>query len=398
MTGRQNGTPTRRPPQLSDPIPGVQSRIAVSPRPQPAVALCPYCGHTSSNTHQCDRCKGLFEPLSRQASQNAMGPWYVRDEANSFRPGCSHDTLKSLIARGRVTRVSVLRGPTTRQFWTAAKSTPGIAHLLGECHSCHAAARSDDSACPSCGASFIYDHDRQFLGLAPMHLLPGHASPETIAASVLSSAPPGRPGGAPKHPQNVPGATPEPTAALPIRSRARPARSNSVLFGIVILCMLLAGALVSVIVLPLVGVPLPWTPQAAAGGVGVPPASTANALIVPIPPASSEPALATEPRSDETDNPPPAPTLPAPPGSQPEPANPGLPTSGDDQKASRLDAGSPMLLDVEDSERGLVRPAAAGELGGLPAGAGPGNAASLSADRNYAARRLEQLQIVRYFP
>src|SRR5881394_2638955 len=69
------------------------------PIPNPTLTVCPYCGHNSFNNARCDQCKGLLDPLSRQASQNAMGPWFIRDEAAPFRPGCSYETLRALIAR-----------------------------------------------------------------------------------------------------------------------------------------------------------------------------------------------------------------------------------------------------------------------------------------------------------
>ena len=90
--------------------------------------LCPYCGTISaSDPRRCDRCGGFFDPLSRQATQNAMGPWSIRDTANPFRPGCSFETVRDLIKRGKVTRETILRGPSTRQYWNFAARTPGIA-------------------------------------------------------------------------------------------------------------------------------------------------------------------------------------------------------------------------------------------------------------------------------
>jgi hypothetical protein len=157
------------------------------PTPMPTLVICPYCGHESPNHARCDRCRGLMDPLSRQASQNAMGPWFIRDEVAPFRPGCSYETLRSLVAKGRVTRESVLRGPSTRQFWTRATSVPGVAHLLGECHACHTRVSADFERCPSCAASFACATDRQGLGLAPVRLLPGHAAPEEIARSMVEA-------------------------------------------------------------------------------------------------------------------------------------------------------------------------------------------------------------------
>jgi len=152
------------------------------------LALCPYCGHRQSNRLRCERCKGLFEPLSRQATQNAMGPWYIRDEQNPFRPGCSYEKLRDLASKGRVQRDSIIRGPTTRQFWTLACNTPGVAVLLGECHNCHRRVDTDDYMCKSCGTILGVTGDRQHLGLAPIKLLPGEAPPAQVASSVLGTA------------------------------------------------------------------------------------------------------------------------------------------------------------------------------------------------------------------
>lgn len=148
---------------------------------RPGAILCPYCGDVSPDPRRCEHCGGHFDPLSRQASQNAMGPWFIRDRVRPFRPGCSFETLRELVRRGRVTRETVIRGPTTHQFWTFAGRTPSVANLLGICHNCRGAAATEEFACRSCGASFAPETDRQHLGLAPVHLLPGQAPPEVIA-------------------------------------------------------------------------------------------------------------------------------------------------------------------------------------------------------------------------
>lgn len=172
-----------------------ESKPSTSDSPQPAArspaVLCPYCGEVSPEPRRCARCGGYFDPLSRQASQNGMGPWFIRDPANPFRPGCSWDTLRELIRRGKVTPDTVIRGPTTHQFWTFAGRAPSVANLLGLCHNCRGSAGAEEFSCRKCGASFTPDTDRQHLGLAPIHLLPGQAAPETIAAR---SMPRGRSG------------------------------------------------------------------------------------------------------------------------------------------------------------------------------------------------------------
>lgn len=157
-----------------------------APAPRPHTTLCPYCGHVSANAKSCERCRGMFEPLSRQASQNAMGPWFIRDENSPFLPGFSLSTLRQMVKRGRIAPDTIIKGPSTRQFWAYARSVPGVAHLLGSCHVCKAAANAEQAACAACGTSFTVADDREHLGLTPVRLLPGHADPAQIAASGLT--------------------------------------------------------------------------------------------------------------------------------------------------------------------------------------------------------------------
>lgn len=166
-------------------------RPAVPTLPTPQKVLCPYCGQISSDPRRCDACRGFFDPLSRQATQNAMGPWFIKDDAaGPWRPGCSIETLREMIRRGKVTRDTILRGPGTKQFWNFAGRTPSIANLLGVCHNCRVVVKPDDYSCKSCGAVFTPDPDRQHLGLAPVHFLPGEASPEIVAAASLDTPAP----------------------------------------------------------------------------------------------------------------------------------------------------------------------------------------------------------------
>lgn len=159
------------------------NRPRTPPAPGKRSVLCPYCGEVSPDMSRCVACGGHFDPLSRQASQNAMGSWFVRDAARPFRPGCSYETLRELVRRGKIGPETVIRGPTTHQFWTFAARAPSIANLLGRCHNCHSAVDPGGYMCASCGAAFTPETDRQHLGLAPVHLLPGQTSPELIAAS-----------------------------------------------------------------------------------------------------------------------------------------------------------------------------------------------------------------------
>lgn len=142
------------------------------------VLVCPYCGDAQNAGDRCRACGGLFEPLSRQATHNAMGPWFVRDEKRPFQPGASYETIVKLIERAQVTRYSIVRSPTTKQFWTVARRVPGLAHLLGHCHNCDASVDPGDHGCHACGVPFGAYLDRNFLGLPEIRPLPWEAGGE----------------------------------------------------------------------------------------------------------------------------------------------------------------------------------------------------------------------------
>lgn len=128
--------------------------------------LCPYCGHAQYGGERCQACAGLFEPLSRRATQLAMGPWQIRDKNQPFRPGCCYDILKSMAKAGKIKSTTVMRGPTTRQFWSIARNVPGVAHLVGYCHACGNHVSPSDAKCGECHAIFREPRERDVLGLA----------------------------------------------------------------------------------------------------------------------------------------------------------------------------------------------------------------------------------------
>ncbi len=165
---------------------GIEAGLEASATAERPV-LCPYCGGAAVGG-RCAACGGVLEPLSIQATQNEMGPWFIRDEARPFRPGCSYATIQRLAERGKITGLTVLRGPTTRQFWSFARNVRGVAHLIGECHNCHGPAGAEDYMCRSCGAVFEPPRDRQHFGVGPVRLLPGQAPPEIVARSVRGAA------------------------------------------------------------------------------------------------------------------------------------------------------------------------------------------------------------------
>ncbi len=128
--------------------------------------LCPYCGHLqASGAERCEKCQGLFEPLSRMATQIAMGPWFIRDENMPYAPGCSYQIVKRKAQLGKLTSQSIIRGPSTHQFWMHADQVPGIAHLLGVCHDCGNQVNPNERICPSCHATFNTPDTRNELGL-----------------------------------------------------------------------------------------------------------------------------------------------------------------------------------------------------------------------------------------
>jgi hypothetical protein len=128
--------------------------------------LCPYCGHVQSgNPERCAECGGIFEPLSRRATQISMGPWFIRDKQKPFMPGCSFEVLRRMIRAGRIRPTTVMRGPTTRQFWTVARNIPGVGNLLGYCHACNAHVAAEAKGCRACGVMFPQPGERNELGL-----------------------------------------------------------------------------------------------------------------------------------------------------------------------------------------------------------------------------------------
>lgn len=145
---------------------------------QPAVAEpCPYCGEPAdrsapseqaAGTPRCRACLAFLDPLSREVTQGHMGPWFLRDETRPFYPGVAFEVLATLVARGEVTRQTILRGPGTGQFWMLAGRTPGVAHLLGVCHACQgdvSKAQAASGSCGVCGARFPAFVERDRLGI-----------------------------------------------------------------------------------------------------------------------------------------------------------------------------------------------------------------------------------------
>lgn len=196
--------------------------------------ICPYCGGATPDQPRCASCNGLLDPLSRQATQNAMGPWFVRDDQQPHRPGCSYETIVALISRGKITPESIVRSPTTAQFWYPAKRVPGVANRLGLCHACQTSVGTE-SSCPTCHVSFEVEGDRQTLGLMPIRMIPGAAQELSApAARAAVASPPVAP--APVAESGL--------AAVPDR-RGR----NSAILGASLGLVIVAGGILSLLVM-----------------------------------------------------------------------------------------------------------------------------------------------------
>ncbi len=132
----------------------------------PSLVLCPYCGNAQqAPANRCNGCGGFFDALSRKVSQQHMGPWYIRDANNPFRPGCSYETLVKMIGANKLLPDTIMRGPTTRQYWTVAWRVPGVSHLLGFCYACEKKVTKNSNFCPHCRVQFPTPNDRDMMGL-----------------------------------------------------------------------------------------------------------------------------------------------------------------------------------------------------------------------------------------
>jgi hypothetical protein len=166
--------------------------------------------------------------------------------------------------------------------------------------------------------------------------------------------------------------------------------------GLIALCILLALALVSVIVLPVVGVPLPWLPepvQPGAPSTTTPQRSAISPANTPTP-AETHPApetvQPTHPDRDETPSSQPSPPVPPPsPDTQPPGENHGGLANAPSQPFD------PLFSRFQDSESVLVRVLA--ELNREPQILNLSGSV-LNAERTYAASRVDQLRVVRYLP
>ncbi len=131
----------------------------------PKAILCPYCGDAQKPALACRSCGGSFDQWSLAATQNDMGTWQVRDSSRPHFIGLSHEAIVAAIRAGEIGMNSIVRGPTTRQFWTLARRAPGIAHLFGRCHACQSPVAPAAPSCSACGTVPSTPPARNFAGL-----------------------------------------------------------------------------------------------------------------------------------------------------------------------------------------------------------------------------------------
>ncbi|MGB7156700.1 MAG: hypothetical protein WBD40_01460, partial [Tepidisphaeraceae bacterium] len=118
--------------------------------------VCPFCGSVNDRpTHDydntaCPRCTMADTPATRQATRARLGPWFVRQNRNPAAPGMKFDTLMALVKRGQVSAQSVVRGPTTGQFWRFAAQVKGLSREFGVCYNCATAVEKSATICPQC--------------------------------------------------------------------------------------------------------------------------------------------------------------------------------------------------------------------------------------------------------
>jgi hypothetical protein len=90
-------------------------------------------------------------PQTRRVTRGRIGPWYVMQSRNPAAPGMKFDVLVAFIRKGQVTARSIVRGPTTHQFWRYAAHVKGLSREFGLCYSCGIDIATESHLCPHCG-------------------------------------------------------------------------------------------------------------------------------------------------------------------------------------------------------------------------------------------------------
>jgi hypothetical protein len=113
--------------------------------------VCPFCGtQRETDLGACLHCSLEDTPTTRSATRSKLGPWYVLQSRNPSAPGMNFATLMVLVQKNRVTARSVIRGPTTGQFWRHAAKVKGVSREFGLCWNCGGDVAKNARACPAC--------------------------------------------------------------------------------------------------------------------------------------------------------------------------------------------------------------------------------------------------------
>jgi hypothetical protein len=116
--------------------------------------VCPFCGTVSLAPEGiCPHCNMDGAAASRPATKALIGPWYVLQPRLPAIPGITFARLLGLVKKGRIRPNSVVRGPTTHQFWRFAGQVKGLSREFGICYDCGEELPTDAAACPACSCS-----------------------------------------------------------------------------------------------------------------------------------------------------------------------------------------------------------------------------------------------------
>jgi hypothetical protein len=116
--------------------------------------VCPFCGAVGLAAEgTCEHCKMDMTAASRAATKALIGPWYVLQPRLPAIPGITFVRLLGLVKKGRIHPHSVVRGPTTHQFWRFAGQVKGLSREFGICYDCGEELPTDADACPTCSCS-----------------------------------------------------------------------------------------------------------------------------------------------------------------------------------------------------------------------------------------------------
>jgi hypothetical protein len=114
--------------------------------------VCPFCGTLNeSAVTPCVKCTLMNTPQTRRVTRGRIGPWYVLQSRNPAAPGMKFDVLVGFIRKGQVTARSIVRGPTTHQFWRYAAHVRGVSREFGLCYACGSDIHTESHLCLHCG-------------------------------------------------------------------------------------------------------------------------------------------------------------------------------------------------------------------------------------------------------